>query len=225
MDTCLHLRTCACRSGDERSRAAARIADRREAGCRVPRQMRPRVSIASVPKWSWSVICVGAGPSRITLLFPSCFTPPASLSHPLFLSLFLCVFFSLLPSLRTSLSPASLSLVKSDRFCLPPVSYHFISRRARGPFEIGIRAPGLSPRYSRYTHIHTHGNTQCHSVELLPVGKAKISLQAAVPPGDRPPPPPTPPPTPDSPASAGKCTRFLREGNQRGLFETVSTRA
>lgn len=130
------------------------------------------------------------------------------------------LFFSLLSSLRVSFA-GYLNPSRQERPILSSSRLILFRRavRSRSAFVLPVC---LSD--TRDIHIHTHGNTQCHSVELLPVGKAKISLQATVPSGDRPPPPPTPPPTPDSPASAGKCTRFLHEGNQHDLFETVSTR-
>lgn len=52
----------------ESRRSCANTAERREAGCRAPRQMRLQVSIASVLQRNWSVICVRAGPV-VTLLF------------------------------------------------------------------------------------------------------------------------------------------------------------
>lgn len=60
---------------DEGERCWSKSTERREAGCRAPRQMRRRVSIASVLQRNWSVICVRAGPV-VTLLFLSCFFSP-----------------------------------------------------------------------------------------------------------------------------------------------------
>lgn len=175
MDTCLHLRTCTSRSGGEHCRAAAEIAERRGAGCRTPRQMRPRVSIASVPKWSWSVICVGAGPSRIILLSPLFYL--RSLSPILFISSFLSI------SLASRAPPSTgfLDLSSRTAYFIPRFvsSYLILFRCAvhsRSAFAFLVCL--LSD--TRDIHIYTHGNTQCHSVKLLPVGKAKISLQAAV---------------------------------------------
>ncbi|XP_036149065.1 uncharacterized protein LOC118647736 [Monomorium pharaonis] len=53
---------------------------------------------------------------------------------------------------------------------VPAISFVVSIPFARiAPSEINVsRSPGLSPG-ARETHIH--GNTQCHSVELLPVGK------------------------------------------------------
>lgn len=149
------------------------------------------------------------------------FSPPVSpaVHLPSYVSLVFSLYFPRLSYIARPALPQSLS-PKNDRFLSP--SRLILFRRAVRSRSAFVLPVCLSD--TRDIHIHTHGNTQCHSVELLPVGKAKISLQAAVPRGNRPPPPPTPPPTPDSPVSAGKCTQFLREGNQRGLFETVSAR-
>ena len=77
------LPRCWCTSGatgssGERGRSRANRTEPLEAGCRAPRQMRRRVSIASVLQRNWSVICVRAGPVVTLLLSPPVDSVPLS---------------------------------------------------------------------------------------------------------------------------------------------------
>lgn len=159
--------------GTERRRVATETAERRGAGCRVSRQMRPRVSIASVPKWSWSVICVRAGPGSLAppLLYLSLYLSlppsPSSLFLSIYLSPFYAITSSLFPftSLRYALAGLSETSPSVRERTADIVSLRPVAQSAR---EIGYPRPpppGSSSVLSRDVR-NTHGNTpQCHSVE------------------------------------------------------------
>lgn len=100
-------------------------------------------------------------------------SPRPSLSLSLFLSLLFC--FPVLRDLRLPFGSSSLRF-PSPRY----IPSHRLRFRSRVPSKINVsRSPGLSPGIRE---IHIHDNTQCHNVELLPVGKEqKLSLRADVP--------------------------------------------
>lgn len=134
--------------------------------CRAPSSL----SIASVSKWSWSVICARAGPlsPRPSLSFslPVLYAASAFPSVPLSLSLFL-----FLSILFTS---------------LPFVSISF--RRATVRDRVGIPISGFSsPVLARYTYtiVHTERERervpQCGVVTSGERVKIIFYIQAAVP--------------------------------------------
>lgn len=122
----------------ERPRRAAETAERREAGCVAL----PRVSIASVSKWSWSVICVRAGP----------------LSPRVRHSPFLFLFYTRVPfrlSFFLSLYSVHLAFLSSRYRRI-----RFVARSVRDRVypDLPVSFPG--PLFSGTREIHVHDNRE-----------------------------------------------------------------